>query len=239
MNHTKDEEGLKANFLGLEFNSLLMQVRLPLDKLARAKNTAKNLLNKAKVSHRELEAAVGFLAFAAKIVIPGRAFLRRLFDALRRPTKIIRITSTMKKDLQWWDSFLKDWNGLSLLQNVENRVTWHIWTDASGRLGMGGYILDDPEHLQSIHLEDVFSINVATRHRSKDIQFKEMKAIHHAIRLWRDRLRGSRLVLYCDNNACIHGLKKSSINGQAMAPLREIALLLARYSFAIPVQETS
>lgn len=55
-----------------------------------------------------------------------------------------------------------------------------------------------------------------------------MKAIHHAIRLWRDRLRGSRLVLYCDNNAYIYGLKKSSINGQAMAPLREIALSLAR-----------
>ena len=39
---------------------------------------------------------------------------------------------------------------------------------------MGGYILDHPNHLQSIQLEDVFSLEVASRHHSKDIQVKEM-----------------------------------------------------------------
>ncbi len=100
-----------------------MQARLPPDKLARARNTAKNLLKRATISYQALELAVGFLSFAAKIVIPGRAFLRRLFDALRRPGATIRITSHIKADLQWWDTFLEDWNGLQLLRHVASRPT--------------------------------------------------------------------------------------------------------------------
>ena len=35
------------------------------------------------------------------VVVPGRTFLRRLFDALRKPTTIHRITYEMKADLLW------------------------------------------------------------------------------------------------------------------------------------------
>ena len=41
--------GTIADFLGIEFDSNLMQARLPLDKLARARNTIKNLLNRATI----------------------------------------------------------------------------------------------------------------------------------------------------------------------------------------------
>ena len=72
-----------VDFLGIEFDSSLMQARLPPDKLVRARKTAKDLLNKPSILHQELESIVRFLSFVAKIVIPGRAFLRRLFNALR------------------------------------------------------------------------------------------------------------------------------------------------------------
>lgn len=157
-----------------------MQARLPQDKLARARYTVRDLQNKATISHQELESAVDFLSFAAKVVIPGRAFLRRLFDALRRPTAVHRIITDMNADLRWWRSLLDNWDGLALLRRLDSRPTWHIWTDASGRHGMGGYIR---EHLSQPPLE-AFSIRMATRHRRKDIQFKEMKAVQHAIQLW-------------------------------------------------------
>ena len=99
INHSKDIMGTTADFLGIEFDSILMQARLPSDKLARARTIAKTLLNSATVSHKELESAVGFLTFTAKIVIPGRAFLRRLFDALRRPISIHRIIPNIKANL--------------------------------------------------------------------------------------------------------------------------------------------
>ena len=224
VNHSKDAMGTIADFLGIEFDSTLMKARLPPDKLARARNTIKDLLNRPSISHQELESAVGFLLFAAKVVVPGRAFLRRLFDALRKSQSFYRITPAMKADLLWWQAFLDDWDGLKLLRQLDSRPTFHIWTDASGRLGRGGYIL---QHL-SEPVQEAFSIRIATRHRRKDIQFKEMKAVCHAIQLWLVGLRGSKLILYCDNDACVHGLNKLSIRGPAMAPLRDIAMLLAK-----------
>lgn len=108
VNHSKNIMGTKAEILGIEFDSLLMQARLPSDKLARARNTANDLLNRRIISRHEPESAVGFLLFAAKIVILGRAFVRRLLDAIRRPVIMIRITKHIKADLLWWKAFLKD-----------------------------------------------------------------------------------------------------------------------------------
>ena len=71
INHTKDVMGTTADFLGIEFDSVLMQARLPPDKLVRARNSVEDLLNWTTISHFELESAVGFLSFAAKVVVPG------------------------------------------------------------------------------------------------------------------------------------------------------------------------
>lgn len=88
---------------------------------------------------------------------------------------------------------------------------------------MRGYIL---ESLMSPP-ENAFNISLSTRHRAKGIQFKEIKAVLYAIRLWLQQIRGSRLILYCDNEACVYRLQKSSIRGPAMALLRDIAMLFA------------
>ena len=225
VNHTKDKIGTVANFLGTEMDTILMQARLSQDKLARARSTVDNLLQKRTIPHRELESAIGFLSFAAMVVIPGRAFLRRLFDAIRRPTAIIRITNAMRADLLWWKTFLEDWTDLQLLRHVTERHTRPVWTDASGTFGMGGYLLEDC----ALPIQDVFSTRVPPRHLCKDIQFKEMRAVGYAVELWLDKLQKSRLILYCDNEACVYGLRKSSIKDPAMAPLRNIVMLLAKF----------
>ena len=227
VNHTKSVLGTTAEFLGIELDSNLMQARLPKDKLLRARNTVSSLLTKTTVPHRVLESAVGFLPFASKVVIPGRAFLRQLFDAIRRPVAIIRITSAMRADLRWWKSFLETWDGLQLLRLVSSRRTIYLWTDALGKFGMGGYLLDHPDQLPLV--TKVFSTRMATRHRQMHINFKEMKAVLHAITLWLEQLRGTRLTLYCDNEACVYGLQKSSIKGAAMVPLQDIAMIVAQH----------
>ena len=60
VNHSKDILVTITDFLGIEFDSTRMQARLPPDKLARARNTVKYQLNRATISHHELESAVGF-----------------------------------------------------------------------------------------------------------------------------------------------------------------------------------
>ena len=101
VNHTKNILDTIVDFLEIELDNILMQARLPPNKLDRARKTITDLLKRATISHRELESAIGFLSFAAKIVILERAFLRRLFDAIRRPITIIRLSTDMKADLLW------------------------------------------------------------------------------------------------------------------------------------------
>ena len=135
----------------------------------------------------------------------------------------------MKADLLWWKAFLKDWNGISLLRNVADRQTRYIWTDASGKFGLGGYMLKQLN--DAIH--NVFSVRVPSRYIRKDIQFKEIQAVNHALLLWLDQLRGTRVVLYYDNEAYVYRLSKLSIRGLAMGPLRQIATIMAKYDILI------
>ena len=111
------------------------------------------------------------------------------------------------------------------IKTVCLRPTIHIWTDASGNIGLGGFILEDPPIL--INAQEAFSILLSNRWRSKDIQFKEMMAVLYALRQWRSKLAGTRVVIYCDNQAVINGISHTSIHSQAMAPLRDIVLILA------------
>ena len=60
-----------------------------------------------------------------------------------------------------------------------------------------------------------------------------MQVVNHALHLWLDQLRGMRVALYCDNDACVHGLSKLSIRGLAMAPLRQIATTIAEYDILL------
>ena len=99
INHTKDILETIIDFLDIKLNSIRIQTRLPLDKLARARNSIKDLLNRATIPHRKLESAIEFLSFTTKIVISKRAFLRRLFNAIRRSITIIRITVDIRTDL--------------------------------------------------------------------------------------------------------------------------------------------
>ena len=225
--------GTRADFLGIKLDSILMQARLPPDKLARARNTVDDLLNKRIILRYKLELAVGFLSFAVKIVIPRRAFLRRLFNAIRRPVAIIRITKAIKVDLLWWKAFLKDQNGISLLRHVANRQTKHIWTDTSRKFGLGGYMLD---RLGTI-VHNVFSTRVITRYIRKDIQFKEIQTVNYALQLQLGQLRGTRVVLYYDNDTCVHSLSKLSIRGLTIGPLRQIATTITKYNILLcPIQ---
>ena len=107
-----------------------------------------------------------------------------------------------------------------------------MWTDASGNWGMGGYFLSKPDDLPS----EVFSSRFPTRMASKHINVKEMAAVLIALRKWLHTFRGAHILLHCDNFAVVAGLTKRSINGAAMAPLREICMLLATNDISLSVK---
>lgn len=72
-------------FLGIELDSMEMQMRLPSLKLDRLKQTIAEWTRKRAARKREVLSLIGQLAHACKVVAPGRTFLRRLIDLSCKP----------------------------------------------------------------------------------------------------------------------------------------------------------
>lgn len=226
INFQKDLSGTAIEFLGIVLDTVRMQARLSDEKLQKAKDLVKNAFQKQSLSQQELESLVGFLSFAAKVVVPGRAFLRRLFNELSKSKgSFIHVNQDIKADLLWWHHFLPKWNGICIIH--ASRPTVRLWTDASGNYGMGGYILKDGESPYTLPCSQAYSERFTTRLMPKHINVKEMTAVLHALQRWLPMVKGSHLVLHCDNFAVAKGVKKTSIRGNAMHALRAIAMLAA------------
>ena len=150
--------------------------------------------------------------------------MSRLYQVIDQSEHLIHLSSDLRADRYWWSYLLQHWNGIHLLRKVSHREVCHIWTDASGTVGIGGFILDKPG--QPPYIDGIFSRLVPTRHKEKDIQFKEMFAVLTALYMFRPA--GKLVHIYCDNVAVCWGLYKLFIRGPAMVPLRSIALSYAQ-----------
>lgn len=225
INEEKNIRGTLVEFLGIEIDSVAMEARLPQNKLLKAKTWVKQTLQGTQISRNELRSLLGFLSFAAKVVVPGRIFLRRLFNALAKHQRVYHLNAEMRADLVWWDRFLPQWNGVRMLQRIETRCKIDLWTDASGSFGMGGYYLHCGESTPPA--TQAFSVRLHTRLRKRHITVKEMMAVLHALQLWAPKLERTRLIIHGDNTGVVNGLQNLSIRGPALDPLREIAMILA------------
>lgn len=127
-------------FLGIEFDTINMIMRLPEDKLIELKARISYCLGRSKITLRDLQSLIGILNFACQVIVPGRAFCRRLIDAtcnLRRPHHRTRITKAMKEDLNIWLLFLSNYNGTTVILDKfwSSNSDLELFTDSAGGVG--------------------------------------------------------------------------------------------------------
>ena len=88
---------------------------IPMDKLVKAMNWIEFFLNKRnkKATVREFQKLCGILNFLCRCIVPGRAFVRRLYitttlsdGKLLKPHHHIKITEENRLDLLVWKEFL-------------------------------------------------------------------------------------------------------------------------------------
>jgi hypothetical protein len=104
--------------LGIEIDTVEMELRLLAVKLWRLQNEIKSWAEKKSCTKRELQSLAGQLQHAATVVRPGRTFFRRYYDLLsvsRAAHHHVRLNQEARSDLAWWASFLAYLNGVSLL----------------------------------------------------------------------------------------------------------------------------
>jgi len=109
--------------LGIELDSVMQIARLPMEKLAALRQLIREWTTRRCCNRQQLESLIGHLHHAAKVVWPGRSFLRRMIDLLccfRKRDHPIRLNREFHLDLQWWHQFLASWHGVNFCRHT----TW-------------------------------------------------------------------------------------------------------------------
>ena len=111
-----------------------------------------------------------------------------------------------------------------------------MWTDVSGTRGQGAFFTDPAESHSIVSWQQAFSKPLLRHHRHKDINFKEMHTVLLAIQRWLPYFKLHKLVIFTDNATVYHGLRRRSVRGPAMDPLRKITHIAALHNIDIHAQ---
>ena len=208
------------SFAGIELDTVHSEARLPLDKVMRCASLLSDYLKRKKVTLRELQSLIGLLNFPCSVVLPGRAFLRRLIDltiGITRPQHFIRLTRAVKSDMRTWLAFLSNFNGSSffLNQNWITNPSLQLYTDASGSFGYGAVFRDQ-----------WFYGPWPDSWKSFDIAALEFYPIVLSVIIWGPLMRNQRITFFTDNEALVHITNKNSCRDKfLMSFVRRLVLV--------------
>ncbi|XP_078330524.1 uncharacterized protein LOC144624540 [Crassostrea virginica] len=198
---------------GIEIDSDLMEARLPVDKVEKIKKQLVQMLQKEQTTLREFQSLIGLLNFACSVVVPGRAFLRRMIDltcGITEPTAHIKVTKETKADIQTWLSFVSSFNGKSVFLPQKWLSTDHLtlYTDASGSLGFA-----------AILGQDWFASHWNVLLKDCQIAVKELFPIVLAIELWGNKIKNKRILFMSDNMAVVQIINKQTSKDRTIMKL--------------------
>ena len=212
---------------GIEVDTVNMQARLPEDKLTKARSLLVAFSRRRRVRSRDLQSLLGFLNFACKVILPGRAFLRRLFALLPPYTsysrRFITLSKEARQDIRAWLHFLARYNGVTIFPSptFQDSHTLKLYSDAAGSLGFAAifgskWFCDRwPHALHSTH-----------------ITVKELFPIVLLVELWGPYFENRRILFFCDNAAVVDVInKQSSRDPTVMILVRRFVLSSLRHNF--------
>lgn len=212
-------------FLGIIIDTSRQELRLPEDKLRRLLELVQEWERKKACTRRELESLIGTLQHACKVILPGRAFLRRalsLLSVAKQRHHHIRLNKEFRSDLQWWKTFAPHWNGSSLIIH-DKSPEQHVFSDASGTWGCGAW-----------HGTRWFQLEWDGRTREACIAVKELVPIIIAAVIWGESWRGGRVLAHCDNVAVVAVINSRCCrDGRLMQLLRCLFFIEAHFQFRL------
>ncbi len=198
--------------LGILVDTVRWELRIEPQKLHSLSEDLAAWDKRRTASIREIASLHGRLSFIAQVVKPGRIFLRRFVEEMKRSTNfdaVVTLSAEFHAELRWWLELLPNWNGVTLIPEEKwiSNADFELWTDALG-MGFGAY-------WQGAYLLGEFSDWA----RKQSIAFKELYAVVAAVATWGSRWSGKKIRLYCDNRGVCEILRYKNSHSPTIAAL--------------------
>ena len=179
-------------WLGVRINTEDMTISMPEDKVAATLEAITNMRTRKTTSVKTLQSVLSKILHMSKCVQPARLFVGRLLQALREAMGLhMKISQDMRKDLDWFIQFLKDWNGVALINT--GTPSREIVADACPRgfrvaNGERCYSAEVPQDIQEAHISALEAMNVLV-----------------AVNTFTDDHDAGRVIrIRCDNSAAVN-----------------------------------
>ena len=223
-----EEPSTTITFLGIEINTVAMQLRLPYTKLTELRGLVSNWILRKSCLKKDLQSLAGKLQHACKVLRPGKTFLQRVFDLLRVTVKKhhhIHLNKDFQSDSMWWDTFLSVWNGVSMFQGLSQVQQVPVFTDVSGELGCRGWW--GTQWFQYMWLP-------TGKFRDLPITQKEVLPVVMAGAVWGQQWHSLMVQVFCDNEVAVEVLSaKYSRDPQIMHLLRCLFFIKACFQLEL------
>ncbi len=225
----------EMEFLGLGLNSKKQTITIPEDKIKKTKTLIEDFLQHRTRRVKQCQALAGTLNFLSKAIVPGRAFTRRLYDAIpknRVPDHHVNVSAAVKKDLTVWLQMIaaSDCHRPFMDFTVQKAESLGIYTDASGSAELGlGCVWQNPW----------ISLQWPSGYIRKpgvlpSIAFLELYAIAVAVLKWGHTVANMRVQLESDNQSAVAMVNNNTSKcPHCMVLVRHIVLHSMKYNFRI------
>lgn len=234
-------------YLGVQIDTQLMQLRLPKEKLNKLHTELKFFEGKPRATKRQLQRLVGILSHCGKVIRGSRTFSRRIIDLLRGlPDKNVRIklSTEFEKDILWWRSFSKHFNGVScIIQETVGGLILHSDASLSGYgfvhntdWGAGFFnTSEEPEDICECDPSHGHWANISIPYEYCDnINVLEIVPILIAVNKYGYTWRNQKICWFTDNLQVVNMVNKgTSINDYCMEVLRCIFWCSVVFNFHI------
>jgi hypothetical protein len=226
-------------FLGILFDTITMTIRLDEERLSAIHTELARWNELATASREEVQSLVGVLSFAAKVVPPGRTFLRRMIDHLKTipssaaSTTQYPLSDAFRADLTWWRLFLTKWNGIGIVPDAEwtSADSLAIYTDAC----VSGYGAMFGSHWFACTWS-AEEEQLAARTDRDSMPFKELYALTRAAATWADQWRGQKIMFHCDCQPMVDAWRKGDSTQPHISTLiRTLLFIAATHDFNMNV----
>ena len=206
--------------LGVQLDTNNFTLSVSSERLWELETLLHRWLTKRTATKLALQSLVGKLVFVSKCIRQSRVFIARilaLLGKLRHDHHHANLTAEFRKDLVWWRRFLREYNGVSMINIAKWTSSDAVFSTDACLAGCGG-VCDDQ------YFHGVFPPFISEQ--NLDISSLELLTIVVALKLWGARWTGLRITVRCDNEAAVTVVNTGRCRNPFMLPFTSLKSVL-------------